>query len=400
MMQPPGYHSHVAIACGGTGGHLFPGMAIADALVSAGSEVTLMVSPKSVDRQATRTAFGMDVVTLPIRAQGVHGFIHFLSELRASYRVAKRHFSERPPDAVLAMGGFTSATPILAGKRIGAATFVHEANAIPGRANRLLAHVVDEVFVGFHEASARVWHPKVLTTGTPVRLEFEPQDAPACRMALGLDPEHPVLLVIGGSQGAAALNRLMIDSAQLLCGAVSTLQFIHLTGDHDGDHDSVRDAYRRAGARAMVRPFLTEMDLAFGAATLALARAGASTMAELAATLLPSILVPYPSAADDHQRHNAAAYARTGAGVLFNQNEANPAALTGLVERFVTDADLRSRTRAALKSWQTPDAAARIANRIQRSIAVRRAGAASGPFRVAARASIPMSLNHAGRGVA
>ncbi len=137
----------VAIACGGTGGHLFPGLAVAEALARGGCAVSLIVSPKEVDQHAVKPAFGGEVVTLP--AVGlVNGQIGaFLRGFWQSYRAARQLFKARPPRAVLAMGGFTSAPPILAGRKAGAATFLHESNSIPGRANRWLAPFVDAAFI-------------------------------------------------------------------------------------------------------------------------------------------------------------------------------------------------------------------------------------------------------------
>src|SRR5437762_9205024 len=157
----------VAIACGGTGGHLFPGLAVAEVLARSGCAISLLVSPKEVDQQAVRSAAGMQVLTLP--AVGlVDGQIgRFVRGFWQSYRAAKQWFKARPPQAVLAMGGFTGAAPILAGSGVGAATFFHEANSIPGRANRWLAPFVDAAFTGFPSAARRVRCRTAKTTGTP-----------------------------------------------------------------------------------------------------------------------------------------------------------------------------------------------------------------------------------------
>ena len=166
---------------------------------------------------------------------------------------------------VLAMGGFTSAPPVLAGQSVGAATFLHESNAIPGRANRWLAQVVHQAFIGFPSAAARLRHPNVLATGTPVRAEFQPSDAGAARVALGLQPERPVLLVMGGCQGASGINSLVMQSLPEIMAAIPDLQFLHLTGLAEAE--SVRAAYADLKLKAVVRPFLTEMELALAAAT-------------------------------------------------------------------------------------------------------------------------------------
>jgi UDP-N-acetylglucosamine--N-acetylmuramyl-(pentapeptide) pyrophosphoryl-undecaprenol N-acetylglucosamine transferase len=352
----------VAIACGGTGGHLFPGLAVGEQLLERGCDVTLLISPKEVDQQAVRSVRDMNVETLPAVAYGRGQLARFLSGFVQSYRAARQLFRNRPPQAVLAMGGFTSAPPVLAGRAAGAATFLHESNTIPGKANRWLAHVVTQAFVGFPGAAARLHHPDILHTGTPVRPQFQPGDAGAARMALGLDARRPVLLVMGGSQGASGVNDLVLSALPALATARPDLQYLHLTGP--ADVDKVQQAYARLGLRAVVRPFLSEMELALGAATVAVSRAGASSLAELAVMRLPAVLIPYPAAADDHQRHNAEAFAADGAALVLGQRSASGADLAAQVGRLVTDDAARAAMARALERWDVPDAAARIAERI------------------------------------
>lgn len=361
-MRMPGLTRSVAIACGGTGGHLFPGMAIAEALQQRSCKVTLLVSPKEVDRLAVQSAPGMDLETLPAIALQNGAWLAFLRGFWKSYRLCSELFERQRPQAVLAMGGFTSAPPILAGRLRGAATFLHESNAIPGRANRWLSFVVDEAFVGFSTAARRLFTQAVRITGTPVRAQFQPADAGACRVALGLDPNQPVLLVMGGSQGARRVNELMVRALPLLGRRMPQLQFIHLTGS--SDKENTERAYRTNGRRALVRAFLTEMDLALGAATLAIGRAGASSLSELAAMRLPAILIPYPSAADNHQFHNARAYVETGAAVQLAESTADPAMLSQQVFDLIENASARAAMSCALERWFYPHAADEIAERI------------------------------------
>src|SRR2546429_989727 len=198
----------VAIACGGTGGHLFPGLAVAEVLARSGCALSLIISPKEVDQHAVKAAVGMEIVTLS--AVGlVNGQIGaFVRGFWQSYLAAKQMFKARPPQAVLAMGGFTSAPPILAGRKTDAATFLHESNSIPGRANRWLAPFVRAAFVGFPAAARRLKCLTVKVTGTPVRPQFHPMDPRACPLAPGPDRNPPGLLLVGGSQGARGVNQL------------------------------------------------------------------------------------------------------------------------------------------------------------------------------------------------
>ena len=321
----------VAIACGGTGGHLYPGLAVADQLLLRGCDVTLLVSAKEVDQQGVKSALGMEVATLPAVGMTRGKLPQFIAGFWKSYRASRKLFRERPPQAVLAMGGFTSAPPVVAGKACGAAGFLHESNTIPGKANRWLAHFVDQAFVGFPTAAGRLHHANILCTGTPVRPQFQPTDPGPCRMALGMAPDRPLVLVMGGSQGASGINDLLLQALPHLLKAVPDLQFLHLTGANDAP--KVQAGYDARQAKAVVRPFLTEMELALGAANVAVSRAGASSLAELAAMRVPSVLIPYPVAADNHQFYNARAFVETGAALMLEQKRATG---EGLAERILS----------------------------------------------------------------
>ncbi len=352
----------IAIACGGTGGHLFPGLAVAEVLQQYGCSITLLVSAKEVDQQGVKSAVEMDIVTLPSIALQLDRISAFFSGFWRSFWLCRREFARQRPQAVLAMGSFTSAPPIMAGKMAGAATFLHEANAIPGRANRLLAPFADEAFVGFPMAANRLKIQSVTVTGTPVRPQFKDQDTSACRMALGLDANRPVLLIMGGSQGASRLNELMGLMLPLFMEQAPELQFLHITGN--AERDKVRAAYADRKCRAVVLPFLTEMELALGAATVAISRAGASSMAELAAVQVPSILIPYPYAADNHQLFNARCFSEKGAAVQIAQKDASPEKLAQLILDLLKNQPKRDAVKAALQNWYFPDAATRIAGAI------------------------------------
>jgi len=363
-MHPAPPKPLVAIACGGTGGHLFPGLAIAGELQRRDCDVLLLVSPKEVDQQAVRATRDLQVATLPaVALQGNH--VSFARASFASYQTAKNLFAPRPPRAVLAMGGFTSAPPVLAGRKLGAKTFLHESNSLPGRANRWLAHFVDEAFIGFPQAASRLWIQRHAITGTPVREEFAPADAASCRLALGLDPHRPTLVLTGGSQGASGLNDLVLAALPELSTRQPKLQFILLTGPNDVDKAR---AACPPGLRALVLPFLTEMELALGAATLVVSRAGASSLAEIAALRVPAIVVPLPTSADDHQRLNAQAFAETGAACFLDQRKTSPAQLAALASDLIGDAAKRAQMQTALARWHQPDAAADIAERILRAV--------------------------------
>ena len=352
----------IALACGGTGGHLFPGLAIGEEFLRRGCDVMLLISPKEVDQQGVKSAVGMQVVTLPAVALRRSHRLEFCAGFWKSFLAARKVFRSRPPQAVLAMGGFMSAAPILAGKTCGAATFLHESNTIPGKANRWLTRIVDQVFIGFPSAAARLSNPQTITTGTPVRPQFQPADPSACRTALGLSSQRPVLLIMGGSQGASGINGLVLEALPALVMGEPELQFLHLTGP--SELETVRAAYAVSKSKAVVRPFLTEMELALGAASVVISRAGASSLAELAAMRVPAILIPYPAAADNHQFYNARAFADAGAALLLEQEEATAEKLAVLVLKLLQDQAAHAAMREELVRWHSPHAAAQIVDKI------------------------------------
>src|SRR5262249_35422041 len=194
---------------------------------------------------------------------------------------------------------------------------------------------VDHVFIGFSSAASQLRNRSVQFTGTPVRPQFQPLDPASSRMAMGLDAKAPVVLIMGGSQGASAVNKAILTAAPALIERIPDIQFLHLTGA--ATHEAISAAYKPLTRRAKVLPFLTEMDLALGAASVCVSRAGASSLAEIAAMEVPSILIPYPTAADDHQYHNARAFAQAGAARLMIQSQLRADQLAQSIYEVVTD---------------------------------------------------------------
>lgn len=371
----------VAIACGGTGGHLFPGLAVGVELRARGARVTLMVSPKEVDREAVSGVTGMDVCVLPAAGWTGGNRLRFVASVARSLASARRAFREARPDVVLAMGGFTSMAPIVAGRWRGAATALHEANTVPGRANRWLARWVDVSMVGFGEAAGRWPCRNVEVTGTPVRGVFVPREAGRCRADLGLDPARPVVAVLGGSQGATGLNRAVAEALPGLLRRWPGLQWVHVCGHRD--LGEMRAAHAAAGARSVVEAFSTRVEVVLGAATLAVARSGASTLAELAAMGVPSVLVPFPAAVDDHQRVNAEALVRAGAARWVAQGEATPERLGSELGALLDDMSGREAMARAARGLHRPESARVIAERLLGLAGLRRGVGPAGEVRMA-----------------
>ncbi|HUB87886.1 MAG TPA: undecaprenyldiphospho-muramoylpentapeptide beta-N-acetylglucosaminyltransferase [Verrucomicrobiae bacterium] len=362
MNLPEQKSPFVAIACGGTGGHLFPGLAVAAELKKRGGQIALLISPKEIDQQAVKSARDAAVFTLPAVGLQNRNYFSFAWSFWKSFRAAKTIFKARKPAAVLAMGGFTAAPPVLAARKFGAKTFLHESNTIPGRANRFLAKFVDEAFVGFPEAKSRLRTGKISVTGTPVRPQFAQSAIRSSQSAitLGLDPKLPTILIVGGSQGASGLNELILSALPLLAG--KNWQWLHLTGARD--FEKVQAACAAQKLKAVVKPFLAEMDLALGAATAAVSRAGASSLAEIAAMRLPSLLVPFPAAADNHQFFNALAFEKTGAAKLLEQQNSTPERVADILVELVENEAVRAKMQSALAQWHAPKSAEQIAENI------------------------------------
>src|SRR5213082_2329142 len=311
---------NAVIACGGTGGHLFPGIAVAEVLQNRGHEVMLLVSEKDIDALALsgRTNFQVEKLpTVGLPSPFSPAFFGFTRRFVESLSLCRAMYRKFNPHAVLGMGGFTSTAPVLAGRFRGIATFIHESNAVPGKANRWTARVVNAVMLGFKECAP--FFPKTRTeiTGTPVRTELVPLDRADARRKLGLDEGLPTLLAMGGSQGASGINQALIKSLPFLEGV--QLQVIHLSGARD--ERLVADNYRRENVPAYVAAFHHRMEEVYSAADLLVARAGAASLAEFAAFSLPGILIPFPYAADDHQTRNAEIYARAQAAILLRESD-------------------------------------------------------------------------------
>ena len=357
------------IACGGTGGHLFPGLAVAEALHGRGHEVLLFVSEKDIDTTALKARPEFRSEKLPSIGMpsmiASPAFVRFCRRFWESYSQCGKIYRKFRPSVVLGMGGFTSTAPVIAAKMRGLPAFIHESNAIPGRANRLGAKFATKALLGFAETESRLRGVTCVFTGTPVRKNLgQPMDRDLARKAFHLDPERKTLLVTGGSQGAAGINQLLFKSASLLRG--SGIQIIHLTGDRD---DRLAAAnYQRDEIPHYVSPFHHRMEEAYSAADLVVSRAGASSLSEISQFGLPSILIPYPFATDDHQTANAQIYVRAGAAELLTEKETGAEMFAAMISNLLSDDQRRERMSVAAKSIPPAAAAENVADEMERAV--------------------------------
>lgn len=366
----------VMIACGGTGGHLFPGVAVAEVLHARRHQVRLLVSEKAIDQMAlgastgcSSRSDGIGVEVVPaVGYEGAGRLIAFCLRLAKATRGCVATCEEFEPDVVLGMGGFTSAPAIFGARwfrRRGTATLIHESNAVPGKSNRWAGRVADHVAVGLAECAQYFGRKPVTVTGTPIRGALRRGKVADAHARLGLEAGRLTVLIVGGSQGAHMLNEGVALALPGLKLRASALQFVHLTGAKD--EEFMRETYEKNGFRAAVMGFCSQMELAYSAADVVVARSGASTLTEIAAFGLPAILVPYPHAAGNHQWYNARVFERAGAAQLIEQSLADgePAERGGrfatVMSKLLDDEARRRRMATAARSLAVDDAAERIA---------------------------------------
>lgn len=347
----------VLIAGGGTGGHLFPGIAIAREVLRRRPDATISFcgTTRGIEARAVpREGFTLDTIrSLGLKGKSPVSLVKGLATLPLSAWDAWRVLSRRSPDIVVGVGGYSSGPLVALAALRGIPTLLHEQNARPGLTNRLLATLVSAAAVTF-ESTLPVFGSNAFVSGNPVRPEFlHTEDEPAGARKV---------LIFGGSQGAHAINMAMVEAAPHLAQARPPLAITHQTGERDVA--MVRDRYAAAGLEARVDPFIQNMDEEMKGANLVVSRAGSTTLAEIAACGRAAILIPLPTATDDHQRKNAQALAEHGAATLLDQQGLTGETLATRILTLVNDARQRQTMAAAVRRFAKPDAAATIVNRL------------------------------------
>ena len=366
MAKAPKKRLHVLIACGGTGGHLFPGIAVGEVLSARGHDVTLLISEKKIDSLAASGHPNLKFERLPFLAMPKPWspkMIPFLTGTFKGMNAARALIRKNEAQVVLGMGGFTSLAPIVAGRREKCRTLIHDSNAIPGKANRLTAKFCDVILVGLEACKEHFpKHPDVRVVGTPIRSTLRQKSKDDPHAFFKLDKNKKTLVVMGGSQGARGVNRVVcmaLDQFEKL-----GIQVLHIAGPTD--YEEVRDAYAKHPLLTQhVAAFCHRMELAYQIADLAIARSGASTLTELAWFGIPSLLVPYPFAADDHQTRNAEIFASAGAAKMLPESSINATVLVDAVREVLTKPDKAKAMKAAAQKQAVRDSAERIANIVE-----------------------------------
>jgi UDP-N-acetylglucosamine--N-acetylmuramyl-(pentapeptide) pyrophosphoryl-undecaprenol N-acetylglucosamine transferase len=354
---------HVVIAGGGTGGHLYPGVAVARELLSRRPDVVITFAGTAQgieSRVIPSEGFPLDLIrSSGLKGKSLRDRLGGAGRLPLGLLDAWRIVSRRRPALVIGVGGYSSGPVVLIAAIRGVATMLLEQNAVPGLTNRLLARVVRAAAVTF-ESTREYFGDRAFVSGNPVRPEF------TGRSEVIDGSGHPAkdrvlrVLVFGGSQGAHAINLAMVEAAPRLAKR-GGLRVTHQTGARDVE--MVRAGYDRAELPAEVEPFLYDMGRRIGEADLIVCRGGATTLAETTAAAKPAIVIPLPTAADDHQRRNAEALADAGAADLLLQADATGETLASRILALAADEERRRRMSDAARSLARPDAARLIVDR-------------------------------------
>jgi len=346
----------VLVAGGGTGGHLYPGIAIAEQVTADGGEVLFAGTRRGLETKLVPAAgFRLELLDVSgLKRAGARALLLGLARLPRAFAQARRILRGFRPDLVVGVGGYAAGPVVLMAALMRIPTVIQEQNSRPGITNRVLGRFARRVFIAFEEARQFFPARKVRLTGNPVRRKLLDRAAAAGPARAAAAGEG--LLVVGGSQGSRAVNDLVAAMMRVLATRGRSVRLVHQTGP--ADEARVRLAYDGIGAAATieVRPYIDDMPAALAAAALVIARAGALTLAELAIMGCPAILIPLPTAADDHQTANARELERAGAAVVLPQAEATPTKLADLVDELLGDPARRAAMAAAMRGLARPEA--------------------------------------------
>ncbi len=349
--------TRLLIAGGGTGGHLFPGVALAEELRAREPDAVIkFVGTRRGIEARVLPDLGWDLEFIEVsglKTVGAVGAARGLLRLPKALWQARQIVGAFAPDAVIGVGGYASGPVVLAAKLRGIPTAICEQNSIPGLTNKMLGKVVRQVFLSFDESKRFFNDKKIVMSGNPVRRDLVQR----LLAAASTTTEKVNVLVVGGSQGAVAVNALAAEALGTLAKDLP-IAIVHQTGEKD--LEPTRAKYDAAGLAADCRPFIKDMAAAYQQADLIIGRAGATTVAELAIAGKPAIFIPYPFAADNHQELNAREMADKGAALMFRQSELTSDLLVDALRRLLTDSSKRAEMGAAMKTLARPGAAATV----------------------------------------
>lgn len=353
------------VAGGGTGGHLFPGVAVAEALGEGDAAMFIGSSSGIEARVIPRTRFPFVALEVHgVRGRGLRGIAEFVMQIPVALYCSFREVARFGADVIVGVGGYASFPAVVAGWARGIPTVVLEQNAHPGMANRVMGRIASRVCISFAAAERYFPAGRVEVTGNPVR-RFVAGDRIAADGQLRL-------FVFGGSQGARSINEAMCDAASSLRDSIRGLRIVHQTGR--GLAEDARRRYAEAGVDAEVHEFIDDMASAYANADLVVCRSGATTLAELAIVGRAAILIPYPLAADDHQRSNAEVMVEAGAARMILDADLNGGVLAEEIQSLLGSDGLLERMEGAAKKLAEPEAAERVVGLCRTLVASRLEG--------------------------
>ena len=346
---------HVAIACGGTGGHIHPALAVAETLKSQSYKLSLILSGTRVAEQ--RTADTWQGPLLKSGARPIKDLRNFLAILRCLCFLRRQK-----PDVLFATGGYTSFAPVVAARMLKIPVVMHEANSRIGRAVRFLSRHcnINTVALSFEDSAKQIPWAHTVFTGLPLRSSVLNALARARATRGKREGEALSILVTGGSQGAHGMNKLVTPVLASLAASDKNVTVLHQCGK--ADEASITEAYAATEGRAKAVPFIDDIGSAYAQADIVIARAGAATCFEIARCAIPTIFIPLPTAADDHQTKNAQALAECGGAVCINQRTSSPEQFADILRSLYSDSSLRTSMRSALEALPHTDAAAAVAD--------------------------------------
>lgn len=324
----------IVIAGGGTGGHLFPGIAIAEEFLkrSAEAEVIFIGTKKGIEARLLETlGFKLETIDVEgLKGRGIGALVKGIYQIPKSIWQSRRILKAFAPNIVIGVGGYASGPAVIAACFMGIPTAIAEQNAVPGITNKILGKFVNKIFVTYKQAAESFASQKVIVSGNPVRAAFaETKETEKQKK------DYWQLLVFGGSQGAETINKAMVSMLPRLQKIKKSIHIIHQTGPRQANQ--IKHAYEKYSMKAQVLPFITDMVKAYKNADLIVCRAGATSLAEITAAGKAAILIPFPFAANDHQTKNAQAMAGAGAALIVHERELGEEKLFQVIDGLLKD---------------------------------------------------------------
>ena len=350
------------IAGGGTGGHLFPGLAVAEEFRSrdASTEVIFVGTESGIEaRIVPREGYPIRF----LRAEGIVG-VTFIKKIKAMVKAvlsmidSYRIIHAVRPDIVIGVGGYASGAVVLLAYLMSIPTMILEQNSVPGLTNKILGKLVNTVCITYQESISFFPKAKTFLTGNPVRVHIFRGDAETGYRLFSLEKDLFTVFAFGGSSGARSINRSLVDALHYLRDLRDKVQFLHQTGEKDYEH--IRKAYQESGFRGTIAPFVYQMGEAYAVADLVISRAGATTLAELTALGKPAILIPYPFAAGNHQELNARKLQEIGAAKMILDRELLGETLAGNIKELFMNETVRKEMQKNSRSVGRPDACTKV----------------------------------------